>query len=384
MKILFITTDWNTPYRQTTGEYGGIGYYRSHKPAEYLKELGYETTVLGADLVGFIDHKDTFNSYVKLFRDFDMVVIKQSDSKNSGKIIGACKHLEIPIVMDLDDNIINISEDNPAYEKGYKEDGVKRAFAIASMSMVDALFVSTQPLKDFYIKFLKDVLKIEMPIYILPNCNDSKDWKGEALREDDVISLGWHGSITHDNDLKLILPVISKLMDKYDNLYLGMIGGIRDSSYEDLFKDFDEEKRKRVGIMPGTPSWKSFPELIMSTRWDIGLAPLTDNEFNVSKSHIKWMEYSMKGIPTIASRVYPYHEPVRGIQTIIDRNTGFLVSTPKEWEETLELLIEDKTLRDEIGQNAKEYVEKNWQYKDNIKFWDEAIKDVVKHFETGE
>jgi len=77
------------------------------------------------------------------------------------------------------------------------------------------------------------------------------------------------------------------------------------------------------------------------------------------------MEYSMIKIPTVASRVYPYFIELDGKDTIRDGETGFLCSTPEQWEKTLSKLIEDEELRIKIGQQAYNYIKDNWQYKDS-------------------
>lgn len=109
--------------------------------------------------------------------------------------------------------------------------------------------------------------------------------------------------------------------------------------------------------------------------WDIGIAPLTNSKFNQSKSHIKWMEYSMYEIPTVASKVYPYSKDILGIKTIEDGVTGILCENG-EWEKKLSMLIEDEELRRKIGKQAKEYVAKNWQYDDA-----KRILDVAREIE---
>ena len=83
-------------------------------------------------------------------------------------------------------------------------------------------------------------------------------------------------------------------------------------------------------------------------------------------------------IPCIASDVYPYREPVDGTPAIEHGETGYLVKTKKEWVETLQKLIDDKDLRKKIGDNAYNAVKKDWQYKDHIKKWDNAIQKVVE------
>ena len=380
MKILYITTDWNTPYRIATGECGGIGYYRAYAPAKALRAKGIDIDVKGYDLSHDIKKDDVFGSYRKVFKPYDLVVIKQADTANAGKLIGACKSLKIPIAMDLDDLIIELDPDNPAVEKGYEQGGTKQAMAIGALSMVDALFTSTQPLADEYKKFLKERYKMDMPVYVLPNCMDETLWsKINRTEADKNVVLGWQGSITHDADIKLILPVVIKLMKKYPNLVLSLTGGIRQETYDKLFaNELEQDLLDRIVINQGTESYKNFPEYMSRHEWDIGIIPLRDTRFTRGKSHIKWMENSLLGVPTVASRTFPYTEPIHGVPVIINGETGLLASDDTEWEAHLELLINDPKKRRYLARDARNFVINNWQYKQHTDKWIDAFTSVIE------
>jgi len=53
-----------------------------------------------------------------------------------------------------------------------------------------------------------------------------------------------------------------------------------------------------------------FPTLLASLNIDIGIAPLQDNEFNHSKSCVKFYEYAATGAATLTSKVLPYTKEV--------------------------------------------------------------------------
>lgn len=371
-KILYITTDWNTPHRIKTGEYGGIGYYRAHGPAIALRARGYTVDVLGKELEEKIDANNVFESYKEFLSKYDLVVIKQADTSNVAKLIGACKEIKLPVVMDLDDLITELDPDNPATAKGYEEGGTKQAFAIASMTMCDALFVSTQPLADEYKKFLKIRYQMELPIFVLPNCCDPSLWTKQKKSADDTIVIGWQGSVTHDNDLKIALPAIKKIMKKNENVALSLTGGITTEAYEKLIeKPFGKELSKRVMILRGTPSYNSFPGYMSKHTWDIGMIPLRDSKFSRGKSHIKWLENSLLGVPSIVSDVMPYNEVVE------DGKTGILCKD-NEWQDKLEMLIADADKRKYIARDSRSLVMSNWKYSDHIYKWEEAFSSVIK------
>jgi glycosyltransferase involved in cell wall biosynthesis len=378
MKILFVTTDWNTPYRIATGEMGGVGYYRCYGPAKALRKKGIKVDVFGYEMSYMISKDNPFESLKRIFKGYDLVVTKQIDTENGGRFIGACKEAGVPLVMDLDDLISEVDEDNPAHELGYGKDGEKRARALSALSMCDALFASSEPLAKEYTKVMKEAYGKDMPTYVLPNCCDPDIWKRIKREDDKWIIVGWQGSITHDSDLRIVLPVMKKLLLKYDNLIFSLTGGVRQETYDkDFVENFGQELLKRVVINKGTQTFNSFPSYLASHQWDIGICPLKDTKFTRAKSHIKWLENSLVRVPTIASKVYPYCESVKGIKTIEDNKTGLLVSTEEEWENALTSLIEDKQKRFYLARDSHNFVKENWTYDKNIHLWIEALESVL-------
>jgi glycosyltransferase involved in cell wall biosynthesis len=85
--------------------------------------------------------------------------------------------------------------------------------------------------------------------------------------------------------------------------------------------------------------------------FDIGLAPLEDTRFNASKSDLKLVEYSMIGLPVIASKVTAYVDSIR------PGETGFLAKNPKDWLRHLKTLVEQPEVRSKMGAEARAWAE---------------------------
>jgi len=143
------------------------------------------------------------------------------------------------------------------------------------------------------------------------------------------------GSMTHNADFELVAPSLKKLLDKYDNVYLKLIGVIE---VPEMFKDYSD----RIITHPFV-DYKKLPALLRTL--DINLAPLEDTLFNRAKSCIKWMEAGLVKVPTVASNVGDFHD------NITDGVNGVLCND-SEWYKKLEVLVKDKSLREEIGNNA--------------------------------
>lgn len=377
MDILMVNTDWSSnEYRQENNEPGGIGYYRIVKPAEYMD---YDVDVLGADFLEkkrSLETDDPLKQYKEIFGGYDLVVTKMMDNINAAQLFKrACEETDTPYIVDLDDNHFEVRDNQPAYDAGYQEGDVKRAVVGALMSFAEAIFVTTEPLKEYYENLLENAFDVQKDFYILPNCNDMSDFR-YPNGENDKLTIGWHGSTTHDDDLAMVAPVLNKVLTENQHVEMEFVGGLKPDTLTQ-YDGWTNEAIDSIKTTEGTPAFDDFPPLLMSRAWDIGIAPLIEDEFNRGKSAIKWMEYSMKGIPTVASDYDPYSANIRGTDTIVDGSTGLLCDDIHDWQENLEMLIENKELREEIGENAYDFVVRNWQYSDHIDKWDEAIEEVA-------
>lgn len=164
--------------------------------------------------------------------------------------------------------------------------------------------------------------------------------KNIQATDDGKIRLGYFsGSITHNDDVQMILPVIIRLMKKYPNLNLVISGELT----------LPSELKEFVGRVEATPfgDWRKLPELIASV--DINLAPLEESIFNEAKSENKWVEAALVKVPTVASKVGAFERMIE------HGKTGYLCSNESEWEDTLSKLIEDEQLRKKIGNEAFVY-----------------------------
>lgn len=393
-KILFIYTDWNAneERRQAKG-YGGVAYYRVFKPAMALRKLGYEVTIVGEDLTNFGKTPEAL--WPTVFTTFDAVIVKQMDNPTAAaQMFFYSQQYDTPVILDLDDDYFSVKEDQPAWEH-YKPGSQKRAIFAACLSMADAIFVSTQPLKDSYEKVLKDVYGMDAAITVLPNCTQISDWfvpeaahvedffkKKHEDRKSKKVVIGYAGSITHNADLKLVIPAVLQVMRTHKNVHFEIMGALNKNAFIGMFGGLPASLSKRISLVGGTHSWQGYPEALNEKGWDIGIAPLVDDAFTRAKSHIKWMEYSMVGIPCVASPTYPYSEPVFDVPVIEDRKTGFHARSVDEWIVVLSELVTTPDLRHKIAANAFLAIQKNWRYDSWSKRWAEAIETVLCNFQT--
>ena len=381
MKILGLRNCYTeNPARRRADGYGGCGYYRMIKPAEEVAKV-YDIDVWGRK---FTEIEDTIQKqWTYVFTHYDVIWTRYFDSAEVASWLFSCRdyfskklNKEIKVIVDIDDNYLDVDKSNPQY-KVYEKGRAKRAHVGALFSLADAITVSTEPLKERYQRHIKELHGIDKPIYVIPNCNDIKDWDFKpAIKNPTKITIGYTGSVSHDDDLKLVLPAIKNLMEKYKNLHFQLLGIVQKGKVKVFFNDFTQEMLDRIDLVGATEMFTQYPEWLSKQTWDIGIAPLCDTAFTRCKSHIKWMEYAMYKIPCVASRVYPYFMDIYGKETIIDDETGLLCE-PHEWEKQLERLILDEELRKRIGENAYNEVKDKWQYSNS------GIKETWRQIESN-
>jgi glycosyltransferase involved in cell wall biosynthesis len=78
--------------------------------------------------------------------------------------------------------------------------------------------------------------------------------------------------------------------------------------------------------------------------------PLEKDIWSEGKCGFKGLQYMALGIPALMSPVGV------NIQILDDKKNGFLVTTPKEWKDCLEMLLTNPELRKQIGQAGKKTI----------------------------
>lgn len=261
--------------------------------------------------------------------------------------------LKTKFILDIDDNLFDIDPSNPFLTHLPK----KYEMHLLGMA-VDAKYVTTS--NETLAKKLREerYYRPKESVVVIPNLISTERYKPAKIDNKDRIVIGYAGGSSHYNDLHKsnAIDALQKIMHEYKNVYVES-AGIK------LDKYLPKARYKFLGGTSGVQNWLDF---YSTFKFDIGLAPILDTPFNICKSNIKWQEYSLMGIPTIASKVGPYAESIK------HASTGYLVeNTMDGWYNAYKLLIENETLRRKIGAKAKQDVIDNWSLENN---W-QKIKD---------
>ncbi|MHA2264711.1 MAG: hypothetical protein ACXAEN_20140 [Candidatus Thorarchaeota archaeon] len=233
---------------------------------------------------------------------------------------------------------------------------------------------TTKRLADYYQKryHLKNV-------HVLPNSVIFDDYPEVRLRpEPGVIKLMWQGGDSHYPDFYPMKQALETIMARHEELRLVIWGPLYPWVYENIPRD-------RIEHHNWVP-YDAYKIKLSALDFDIALAPLVGNKFNMFKSCIKWYEVSALADPKpiLAAREAPYADEIQ------DGKTGFLFDMPTEKDPTaneflfkLERLIRSEKLRRELATNAREWVIQNRSAISTVGDYWEWLKETRERYEAA-
>lgn len=179
-------------------------------------------------------------------------------------------------------------------------------------------------------------------VSVIPTTIDTNYHKPHVLRDWDpaTVCIGWTGSLTTVKHFRTIEPVLKRIKEKYgDKVRFKLIG---DATYHNPEIDLR-------GV-----AWKLESEVEDLSDIDIGIMPLPNDEWAKGKCGFKGLQYMAMEVPAVLSPVGVNMEIIR------HGENGFLASAEEEWESVLSLLIENPSLRREIGKSARKDIEQKY------------------------
>lgn len=172
-------------------------------------------------------------------------------------------------------------------------------------------------------------------------------------------TIGWVGSTGHrSGDLEVLREPFAAMERDSKTLF-------HHTGDHPRHPRFTEE----VGISPDSTTILPMlapSEYPLGFNFDIGVVPLTENDFNRSKSWIKGIEYAAAGVPFVAS---PLPEYVRLKQ---EYGIGRLASTPDEWVAHFNELL-DLEVRAEEAARQRQIVEERLGARNMAREWDSIV-----------
>jgi len=237
--------------------------------------------------------------------------------------------LKKPILLDMDDfiNLPHSSAANPIVKFLRYPKKIEQVIRLSNHVIVVTPFLA-----DYVRPFNPHVSVI--PPTINTDLYQSKWSRANGTQP---VCIGWSGSYTTAPYLKLLHHVLLTLQKKYV-LRIKVVGAPPHFSLPGV----------NLELIP----WRRESEVFHLQEMDIGLYPLPNDPWIRGKGGLKALQYMGVGVPPVCSSV--------GVnpQIIQDGENGFLARDDEEWVGKISRLIEDEGLRRQMGERAREDVER--------------------------
>ena len=260
------------------------------------------------------------------------------------------------IIFEFDDTIFEPSQFARGFNKSY--DKYRRKSLPSFLKICKHIIAENSYLAEYTLRYNKNVSIITAPI-------DVEEFFPKRKNRGKIVILGWIGSAFTTNQLRLLVPALEKISQKYPHVILKLIGADDTITFQNI----------RIQQV----SWSLNTMIEELQSFDIGLMPLDEDLFNKGRLGYKMIQYMSMGIPIVASNTGLNPE------VVIENENGFLASNEQEWIDKLSLLIENPKLRKKLGENGrKKAVEKYSLRTAEQKFLRIITKVVQKELSTKE
>lgn len=398
------------------GDRGGSGKFRcvdphvnlqNNNPNDFFVDINYS-----------IDFEDI--NYLKKYDVIFLHRLAQNQYSKSVSIISNLKKLGLKVIIDLDD-YWELDRSHSSYDLNKLQN--ISSVIIESVKLADLVIVSTNLLA-------KEVKRLNKNVQVLPNAIDPNEEQFKIKKtESNRTRFGWLGGSSHIKDLELLSGLGSTINDfnkigqtvlcgfdtrgeirtynketkKYTSrqmapqetvwfLYemfltnnyrflendITYLKYLVDFKYDENFNDIDKPYR-RIWTKPITQYANGY------NNFDVALAPLKDNKFNMYKSQLKVIEAGFHKKAIIAQNYGPYTiDLVNAVNKGGSFNVGgnaLLVESNKnhkQWNQHVKKLITNPNLIVDLGEKLYETVKDKYDLNNVTQIRSEIYKNLMK------
>lgn len=201
--------------------------------------------------------------------------------------------------------------------------------------------------------YLFEVAKRDLAknVILMPTVVDANKYQPDldlSRENSGQIIIGWIGTNGTVKYLDLIFPILDKVATKLSDLSI-------------VFKVIGANvSKKLINVKVEEVIWTEDSEAQNISKFDIGIMPLENTQWELGKCAYKLIQYMACGKAVVASKVGANNA------VVIDNHNGFLCSDAREWEDALTRLINDANLRKQFGANGRLRFEQNYSLVHNL------------------
>jgi len=260
------------------------------------------------------------------------------------ELTNAIRQAGARLIYTLDDNLLDLRLER----EDWPEDHHIQVM-LHWLKEADMVWVTTQPLKDRLQEFNSKIL-------VVPNQLDERLLIGgpryidrSPFKSASPIRIGYMGTMTHSEDLRMIMPALHKIRKRHrSKIEIQVVGVAEKSVVQAVFGDIP------IRLLNPDSAEQEYPLFQFwfsnHVNWHIAIAPLRGTPFTHCKSDIKFLDYCAVGAAGIYSNIAAYNSSVKNGQT------GLLVENdPQAWEQAIEGLLTDH-VREEVAYNSSRYL----------------------------
>lgn len=321
-----------------------------------------------SDIKAFLVQAKRFLKERKQLKELKPDLVLTRFDYNTFSIIWACRSLNIPVVLEIN------SPDHEEREMDYwRVPGAEHFFSSTrALSLCDGGFAVSNVLAEEY--------RVEetkhLPVYSIPNGvtveQFDPDTSGAPVREqfgiaEDEVVIGFVGSFAPWHRMDMLFDSFSYLVEQGYPVRLLLVGQVKPESEESVERANQDDIRDRV----------SFTGFVASDDIDQYLAAMDITVLQNSAyycSPLKMFEYMAMETAVVSLGTEP-------VQEMLEDGKEGLLFPPGDGEamtQALVKLVQDKALRESLGQAARARMEAEFTWRHNAENVYTLLNDVYK------
>jgi len=199
--------------------------------------------------------------------------------------------------------------------------------------------------------------------------NRPAEWEGKIV-------LAWSGGTTHKEDLEQVGPAIRHILRDNPQVIFAFYGSW--DMYQWILSTFSIPVDRTSYVK--ARHFMDYPSGLHG--FDISLAPIACNQFNLCKSYLRIEEYLAVGSACVASNVGPYArwEAKHPDSVVLVGQGSKCVST---WLQAIQQLVDDEPRRKQMQEAGRRLIMEEYSLEKNVYRWPLAWAAIADQRTAG-